>query len=140
MSESKPLNGKTPAAKSEKQSVGPSVTKNDDSKDDTQDKVVPYLSLYRGIDGKDTLAISLGLLGSFVNGLTFPAFSFIFAEVRSGTLPLTLECISFDMLWRPINWLGTCCFQSEHVLYVLAWCGHIRALAVREQLYTPGVA
>lgn len=92
MSKDKPTNGKAQATQSDKQSVGPSATKTDVSKDDTQDKVVPYLSLYRGIDGNDSLAMFLGLLGSFVNGLTFPAFSFIFAEVRMSTLPLTLEC------------------------------------------------
>lgn len=83
MSKDKPENGTAAAEKPVKSSVDPSSAKAEKSKDDVQDNVVPYFSLYRGIDGNDYLALFLGLLGSFVNGLTFPAFSFIFAEVRS---------------------------------------------------------
>lgn len=62
--------------------VLPAKLESDQSQDDTQEKAVPYFSLYRGLDGKDCVAISFGLLGAFVNGLTQPGFSFVFAEVR----------------------------------------------------------
>lgn len=85
------MNGEKLEDKEGQQPAGTSVTKDDDSNwkhpcnDDTTGKVVPYLSLYRCVDGYDTLAIILGLLGSFVNGLTFPAFSYIGGEVRSSS-------------------------------------------------------
>ena len=43
---------------------------------------VPWLSLYQGVDGPDVLALTLGVLGAFINGLIFPAFSLVFGEVR----------------------------------------------------------
>lgn len=95
-----PAGGKAYAVKSSTSSAGldeDPKRKDEQSKDTTQDKVVPYFSLYRGIDSKDYVAIFLGLLGSFVNGLTFPAFSFVFAEVR---LPAMLARESFLTSWH----------------------------------------
>lgn len=84
----KPLSGDSDSA------VLPAKRESDKSQDDTQPKVVPYFSLYRGMDGKDCVAISFGLLGAVGNGLTQPGFSFVFAEVRP--LPLAQIVLSSE--------------------------------------------
>lgn len=106
MSAEKPANGKH-EVKPGKELVDSSASKEEKPKDDAADKVVPYLSLYRGIDGNDYIAIFLGLIGSFVNGLTFPAFSFVFAEVRQSHLLTmrTLFCSQGGRL-NSIRWKG----------------------------------
>lgn len=42
---------------------------------------VPYLRLYRCADGLDYVLIVLGVLGSVVNGVTFPLFAVVFGEL-----------------------------------------------------------
>jgi hypothetical protein len=45
-------------------------------------RAVPFLSLFRGCDRYDYIAIGIGLFGSLANGFTFPVFGILFGEVR----------------------------------------------------------
>jgi hypothetical protein len=42
--------------------------------------VISWFSLYKGAEGADVFAIVLGVLGACINGLVFPAFSFVFGK------------------------------------------------------------
>jgi hypothetical protein len=48
-----------------------------------QGRFISWFSLYKGAEGADVFAIVLGLLGACINGLVFPAFSFVFGEVSA---------------------------------------------------------
>ena len=54
---------------------------------------VPWVSLYRGADSWDVLALVLGTLGATVSGLVFPSYSLIFGQVRAvGPIVFCVYC------------------------------------------------
>jgi hypothetical protein len=44
-------------------------------------KFISFFTLYKDCNLSDRAAIAMGVIGSFVNGLTFPLFTFAFGEV-----------------------------------------------------------